>query len=169
MRIVCVEDKNEIKRILEDFPWWQDFRKSNFCVVAEEDERVVGACGLVGLFNTVALTIIDYVVEEYRGLGIGRILMGNLVRIAKKKNYRFILTIVGWEKSPNVAIRKVMRKLRFRKVVDVGNRTIVLFPLKETSSKLVLISVRTLFSLIPPILHKRVLKSASFFTTRTIW
>jgi len=164
MRIICVEDKNKIKRILEDFPWWEDFRKSKFCVVAEEDEKVVGACGLIGLFNTFAV----YVVEEYRGLGIGTLLVENLIRIAKKKNYGFILSIVGWERNSNVAIKKVVRKLRFREVVDVGNRTVILFPLKETASKLVFISTRVLFSLIPSMLHKRIIKSASLFTTRTI-
>jgi len=161
MRIIYVEDKNEIKRILEDFPWWEAFRKSKFCVVAEEDERVIGACSLAGVFNTFPL----YVVEEYRGLGIGRLLVGNLIRIAKKKNYSFILSIVGWGTSPNIPVRKVVQKLHFRKVIDIGNRTIIFFPLKETISKLVFISARVFFSLIPPILHERLVEWASIFTT----
>ena len=164
MRIIYVEDKNEINRILRDFPWREAFRKSKFCVVAEEDERVVGACSLVGLFNTFPL----YVVEEYRRLGIGRLLVGNVIRIAKKKNYSFILSIVGWGASPNIPVRKVVQKLRFRKVIDIGNRTVILFPLKETISKLVFVSARVFFSLFPPILRGRLVDWASIFTTRTI-
>lgn len=161
MRIIYVEDKNEIKRLLRDFPWWGVFRDSKFCVVAKEDERVVGASSLIGLFNTFAV----YVLEEYRGLGIGRFLVGNLLVIAKKKNYSFILSRVGWQNSPNIPVRKIVQKLRFRKVIDIGNITIIFFPLKKTISRLVFISAYACMHLAPPILHRRLVLWASIFTT----
>lgn len=159
--VIYIEDKNEIRKTLEDFPWYKVFRMSKFCVVAKEDESVLGACGIMGICNTIAV----YVAQEHRNHGIGRFLAGNLISIAKKRNYGFILSIVGWKTNRNVPVRKIVRKLRFRKVIDVGNRTVILFPIKVTVSKLVFISVRALFSLIPKSFHMKLVRSASILTT----
>jgi len=58
-------------------------------------------------------------------------LIGNTIIIAGKKNYSFLIGTVGWEKDPNIPMRKVVRKLRFRKVVDCGNETLIIWPFKE--------------------------------------
>ena len=158
MIIVYTHNKKEIKRMLEDFPWWETFKKSKFCVVAEHKGRVVGACCVKAPLNIFP----TYVLEEYRNLGIARTLIRNVMIIAKRKNYSFLLGTVGWESDPNIPIRKVVQKLGVRKVADMGNRTVIMWPI-GTTGNLAFASTYVLFALIPREFQKKVVKFLANF------
>ena len=57
-----------------------------FLVVEEDGGRIVGACGVGGLFNVPSLQIAD----EYQGRGIGKKLLQETLKEARQRGYSFI-------------------------------------------------------------------------------
>ena len=57
-----------------------------FFTIEEEDNLVVGAAGLGGLFHVSGIQIL----EKWRGKGLGKKLQGELVNEAKKRGYSFL-------------------------------------------------------------------------------
>lgn len=158
MIIVYSDDKNDIERMSENLPW-PSIKKSKLCVFAEDKGKVIGAACIRGAFNISSA----YVVKEYRGQGIGRALLKNMIIIAKRKNRRFVFGTVGrWDRDYNIPIRKVIRKCGgFRKVADINKVTIIVWPLETIGGNLVFMCAFALFSLIPQAFRKRIVILAS--------
>lgn len=83
----------------------QDFDPATeACWIAERDGRVIGSVFVVDAGNGVAQLRLLYVEPEARGLGVGRLLVDQVVRFARDKRYRKIRL---WTQSELVAARKV--------------------------------------------------------------
>lgn len=74
------------------------------CWIAERDGRVVGSVFVVDAGNGVAQLRLLYVEPEARGLGVGRLLVEQVVRFSRDKRYRKIRL---WTQSQLVAARKL--------------------------------------------------------------
>lgn len=157
MIFVYTKDKNEMKRMLENIYWSETFVKSKLCVIAEDKGRVIGASCLRGVLNIWA----TYVAKEYRNKGIGTALLGNVIIFAKRENYSFIMGEVGWDRYDNIAAKRLSQKLNARKVVDMGYKTVIMWPLKRTTGKLAFIGACLFFSLIPRTFRKKIVKSVA--------
>ena len=57
-----------------------------FLVVEEDGGRIIGACGVGGLFNVPSLQIAD----SHQGKGIGKTLLGEMLKEANRRGYSFI-------------------------------------------------------------------------------
>ena len=159
--IVYSDDKNDIERMSENLRW-PSIRKSKLCVFAEDKGKVIGASCIRGVSNISA----TYVSEEYRGQGIGAVLLKNAIVFAKRKNCRFVIGTVGrWGRDYNIPARKIVRKCGgFRKVADIDMVTIVVWPLETISGNLLFLCAFALFSLIPQAFRKKmvILAAQSF-------
>ena len=153
VRIVCAHNKSEIMRIRKDFRWSPRARarapaRSKLFVIAEDTGRVIGVSCLIGVFNVPSV----YVAEEYRNKGMGTALLRNAISIAKRKGYAFVMGSLPPEINHNIRAEKnwsLVKKCGFRKVVNIGKRTIIMCPLKMTTGKFALICTYVLLSLIP--------------------
>lgn len=57
-----------------------------FLVLEEDGEEIIGACGVGGLFNVPSLQIAD----RCQGKGVGKRLLGEMLKEADKRGYSFI-------------------------------------------------------------------------------
>jgi len=131
------------------------------CVFAYDKGKVIGASCIRGVFNMWS----TYVVKEYRGQGIGRALLKNMIIIAKRKNCRFVIGAVGWlDKDYNIPVRKMIQKCGgFRKVADIDKVTIIIWPLKTISGNFAFMCAFALFFLIPRAFRKKMVILMSQF------
>jgi predicted GNAT family acetyltransferase len=153
-------DKNDIEKIVKDFPQLDvSFKQSKLCVFARNKERVIGASCVRGILSVSS----TYVVEEYRGRGIGTVLLKNAIAIAKREGYCFVIGTVGWgNKDYNLSARKIVQKSGdFRKVTDIAKVSVVIWPLESITGNFVFTCARTFFSLIPKLLHREILELVS--------
>jgi DNA-binding MarR family transcriptional regulator/GNAT superfamily N-acetyltransferase len=74
------------------------------CWIAERDGRVVGSVFVVDAGSGVAQLRLLYVEPEARGLGVGKLLVDQVVRFARDKRYRKIRL---WTQSELIAARKL--------------------------------------------------------------
>lgn len=99
--------RGDLKEILE--------QKRFFLFVAREERKIIGMASMyiVRLASGVDANIDDVVVDEqYRGKGIGRLLMGTLIEKAKKEGAAYIdLT----SKPERIAANELYRSLGFKK------------------------------------------------------
>jgi len=153
-------DKNDIKKIVKDLPQLDvSFKQSKLCVFAKDKERVIGASSVRGILNVSS----TYVVEEYRGKGVGAVLLKNAVAMAKKEGYPFVIGTIGWgNRDYNVPARKIVQKSGdFRKVTDIAKVSVIIWPLESITGKFVFTCARTFFSLIPKLFHREILELVS--------
>ena len=87
MRIVDA-DEETVGRLVESGIMRQmsSFESCKFFVLEEDGGRIIGACGLGGLFNVPSLQIVD----GYQGRGIGKKLLAELIAEAGRRGYSFI-------------------------------------------------------------------------------
>lgn len=67
--------------------------KKSFCLVAEQNEKIVGCCGIFpteGLPKKYAELVKFYLAAEARGKGIGKTLLEESLERAKKIGYSFV-------------------------------------------------------------------------------
>ena len=74
------------------------------CWIVERDGRIVGSVFVVDAGNGTAQLRLLYVEPEARGLGVGRLLVDQVVRFARDRRYRKIRL---WTQSELVAARKL--------------------------------------------------------------
>lgn len=74
------------------------------CWIAERAGRVIGSVFVVDAGNGVAQLRLLYVEKEARGLGVGRMLVDQVVHFARDKGYRKVRL---WTQSDLVAARKI--------------------------------------------------------------
>lgn len=92
-------------RFLQDFD-----PATEGCWIAERSGRVIGSVFVVDAGNGVAQLRLLYVEREARGLGVGKLLVDQVVAFARDKGYRKIRL---WTQSDLVAARKVYAAARF--------------------------------------------------------
>ena len=109
VREATAEDVETARQLFRDYAKWlgvdlgfQSFneelaslpgpyvRPHGFILLAETENRIVGCVALKALADGVAEAKRLYVLEEYRGHGIGRRLMAALIAAARKIGYRAI-------------------------------------------------------------------------------
>jgi GNAT superfamily N-acetyltransferase len=59
----------------------------DFLVIAEHEGKLIGACGIGGLFHVISIQIDD----KYQNRGIGIKLLDSTIKESKKRNYSFLL------------------------------------------------------------------------------
>jgi len=74
------------------------------CWIAERSGRIIGSVFVVDAGNGVAQLRLLYVEPQARGLGVGKLLVDQVVRFARDKRYRKIRL---WTQSELVAARKL--------------------------------------------------------------
>ena len=83
------------------------------CWIAERSGRVIGSVFIVDAGNGVAQLRLLYVERETRGLGVGKLLVDQVIAFARDKGYRKIRL---WTQSDLVAARKVYAAAGFKLV-----------------------------------------------------
>ena len=83
------------------------------CWIAERSGRVIGSVFVVDAGNGVAQLRLLYVEREARGLGVGKLLVDQVIAFARDKGYRKIRL---WTQSDLVAARKVYAAAGFKLV-----------------------------------------------------
>lgn len=83
------------------------------CWIAERSGRVIGSVFVVGAGNGVAQLRLLYVEREARGLGVGKLLVDQVVAFARDKGYRKIRL---WTQSDLVAARRIYAGAGFKLV-----------------------------------------------------
>lgn len=153
-------DKNDIEEIVKDFPQSDvSFKQSKLCVFAKDKEGVIGASCVRGILNVSS----THVVEEYRGRGIGTVLLRNAIAIAKREGYRFVIGTVGWgSRDYNVPARKIVQKSGdFRKVTDIFKVSVIIWPFESITGNFLFTCARAFFSLIPETVRREILELVS--------
>lgn len=84
----------------------------DFFAIEEEDNLVVGAAGLGGLFHVSGIQIL----EKCRGKGLGGKLQSGLINEAKKRNYSF-LTV--FNDPRNIASEKMHNSLDYETIFRI--------------------------------------------------
>ena len=84
----------------------------DFFAFEEEDNFVVGAAGLGGLFHVSGIQIL----EKWRGKGLGKKLQSGLINEAKKRNYSF-LTV--FNDPRNIASEKMHNSLGYKTIFRI--------------------------------------------------
>jgi GNAT superfamily N-acetyltransferase len=74
------------------------------CWIAERNGRIIGSVFVVDAGNGVAQLRLLYVEREARGLGVGRLLVDQVVRFARDKRYRKVRL---WTQADLVAARNI--------------------------------------------------------------
>lgn len=77
---------------------------SENCWIAEREGRIIGSVFVVDAGNGVAQLRLLYVEPEARGLGVGKLLVDQVVRFARDRRYRKVRL---WTQSELVAARKL--------------------------------------------------------------
>ena len=126
------------------FPLAREFTLSGLLVVCtENDERVVAACGIRGLLNSLVL----YVKEGYRGRRVGAQLLRKTIQAAEKRQLAFVTLSVS---SANVVAFHLYSKCGFKEVLFLRKSSQILMMLPLTfRGKLVCAIFRMIGSLLP--------------------
>ena len=80
----------------EDKVWWKDRIRTDFFLVAEKENRILGFCSI----NSEGVLGLMYVHKDYQGNGVGTLLMNELVRYSIKLNIREIVSDVSITAKP---------------------------------------------------------------------
>jgi len=89
----------------------QDFDPATECCwIAERDGRIIGSVFVVDAGNGVAQLRLLYVEPEARGLGVGRLLVDQVIRFSRDKRYRKVRL---WTQSELVAARGIYASAGF--------------------------------------------------------
>jgi len=99
-----------------------EFSSSEIMVVCLNNEEIVAACGVGGMFGMCA----GYVQKEYRGQGIGTQAFKKMIEAARQHGLNFIS---GSSHPDNVVILHIFRKLGFREIVRFPEYILMLLPL----------------------------------------
>lgn len=62
----------------------------SWLVLEEQDEKIIGAAGMGGLFHVSSI----YIDKNFRGRGLGKTLQQTLVNEAKKRDYSFVIVFI---------------------------------------------------------------------------
>lgn len=132
MTIINVTD--EVKILLKKTKFSPDFIdifiNSNFLIVQKENDSIIGAGFIGGMFHSYGLEIL----EEYRGKGLGKKILYETVKECKKRNFS---VITGVWKQINLAPIEMHMKIGFVPVFNLhynekeGREIIVIMPLNK--------------------------------------
>jgi len=96
---------------LANIPWTNAFLPSKILIVGVDDDGdVVAACGIRSVFNVLTL----YVCEQWRGRGMGNLILEKAIDIAQERRLGFILLGVFYD---NVGAFRLYSKFGFKEVV----------------------------------------------------
>jgi ribosomal protein S18 acetylase RimI-like enzyme len=102
--------KNQLKEIKE---------KKKIVILAEDKNKIVGACEcrLKGERESHVVEIGIGVKKEYRGIGLGKFLFGEILKLAKRKLKPKIFRLSVYE--GNEIAQNLYKKLGFKKVAKI--------------------------------------------------
>lgn len=133
-----------LQRQIEAFPWLPVFAAAKILVVGfSEDNRAVAACGIRSLLNVLTL----YIRRQYRGQGLGKIILGQALGSARKRGLSFILLGVY---SNNPSAYRLYSKAGFKQVVQIKRpeMTFMMLPLSG-KGELAYKILKTICSVLP--------------------
>jgi hypothetical protein len=132
MTIINVTD--EVKILLKETKFSPDFidifMNSDFLIMQKENDSIIGAGFIGGMFHSYGLEIL----EEYRGKGLGKKILYETVEECKKRNFS---VITGVWKQTNLAPIGMHMKIGFVPVFNLhynekeGREIIVIMPLNK--------------------------------------
>jgi len=103
MKVVKMDEN--LRNRLRESGLSQKMKSLEFCkflIIEEENNVIVAATGIGGMFNVHSIQIAD----THQGKGLGKKLLGALVDEAKKQGYSFFLNSMNPENTPIVKLVK---------------------------------------------------------------
>tara|TARA_B110000014_G_C20086442_1_gene568282 strand:+ start:380 stop:958 length:579 start_codon:yes stop_codon:yes gene_type:complete len=114
MRVVDV-DSSVISKLNDmnlENQFFNTFKNSDFLVIEEKNERIIGVCGVGGLFHIGGI----FVLEEYRGSGLGSKLNQVRDKELKERGYSFF---IGTTYTTNPHAKNISHLLDDRKAQPI--------------------------------------------------
>lgn len=132
MTIISVTE--EVKVLIKKTEFSPDFidnyLNSNFLAVEKENDSIIGAGFIGGLLHSYGLEIL----EEYRGKGIGKKILNEVIEECKKRNFSMISGV--W-KQTNLTPMKMHMRIGFIPIFNIyynekeGREIVVVLPLNK--------------------------------------
>jgi len=114
-----------MKTQVSDLPFASEFTSSSLLVVcANDNNKIVAACGIRGLLNTLVL----YVREDYRSRGVGSQTLNQTIKAARERGLDFVTLTVDCD---NTVAFRLYDRLGFKEVVSLkrSNQILMMLPL----------------------------------------
>ena len=127
---VTEEVKTILKKSKFDPEFVDNFLNSDFLAIQKENNLIIGVGFIGGLLHSYGLEIL----EEYRGMGIGKKILNEVVDECKKRNFSII---TGAWKQTNLAPIKMHMRIGFIPIFNLyynekeGREIIVVMPLNK--------------------------------------
>jgi len=78
----------------------RSLESSDWVVLAEVDEKIVGVSGVGGLFNLTSIQVL----KKIKGIGLGGLIQREMINESKKRGYSFITGMIDPENKQSVSL-----------------------------------------------------------------